>query len=152
MKNTIKFAIIMFVVIISFNTANAQSQKDRKEIEAVIITYQRALSAADANLASSLYTKNAKFMPQGGPSALGVQNIKESYNYVFSLITPTIEFNIDEILFIGTSAIVTSTSKGTSLVKANNENVPEINREFFLFEKENGIWKISRYMFNKVSQ
>ena len=90
-------------------------------------------------------------MSQEGPSAIGTENIKDSYKYVFSLITPTIVFTIDEIIFIGQSAIVTSTSKGASLVKSNNQNVPEINREFFLFEKLNCVWKMARFMLNKIS-
>ncbi len=132
---------------------NAQSKNDanKKQIEAVIGVYQKALAGADASLAASLYTKNAKFMPQGGPSATGTEAIKGSYAYVFSLLTPTIEFAIDEIVFVGKVAYVTSTSKGTSLIKANNQTVPEINREMFLFEKENGRWKIARYIFNKMS-
>jgi uncharacterized protein (TIGR02246 family) len=150
MKKIVTSALMLIVLALS-NPISAQTANDKKEIEAVIALYTKALSTADATLASSLYTKNAKFMPQGGPSATGIEGIKGSYNYVFTMVTPTIVFAIDEIVFVGKSAIVTSTSKGTSLVKANNQNVPEINREFFLFEKEGGKWKIARYMFNKMS-
>jgi uncharacterized protein (TIGR02246 family) len=146
--------IALLLLAATFNNAvNAQSKntKDKQQIETVIATYTKALSTADATLAASLYTKNAKFMPQGGPSAVGTENIKGSYSYVFSLLTPTIEFTIDEVVFVGKIAYVTSTSKGTSLIKANNQNVPEINRELFIFEKENGAWKIARYIFNKMS-
>jgi uncharacterized protein (TIGR02246 family) len=154
MKNIITNTILLIVFTFS-NNANAQSakksEKDKKKIEAVIAVYQKALANSDATTASSLYTKTAKFMPSGGPSAIGTDAIKGSYTYVFSLITPTIEFTIDEVVFIGNYAYVTSTSEGTSLIKANNQNVPEINRELFVFEKENGIWKIARYMFNKMT-
>jgi uncharacterized protein (TIGR02246 family) len=154
MKNNIISTILLIVFAFS-NNVNAQSakqsEKDRKEIEAVIAVCQKALGTSDATLAASLYTKTAKFMPSGGPSAIGTDAIKGSYTYVFSLITPTIEFTIDEVVFIGNYAYVTSTSKGTSLIKANNQNVPEVNRELFLFEKEKGVWKIARYMFNKMT-
>jgi uncharacterized protein (TIGR02246 family) len=152
MKKIILSALVLLSVAVS-NNVNAQSKnaKDKQQIEAVIGVYQKALASADATLAASLYTKNAKFMPQGGPSAIGTEAIKGSYAYVFSLLTPSIEFTIDEVVFVGKIAYVTSTSKGTSLIKANNQIVPEINREFFLFEKENGTWKIARYIFNKMS-
>jgi len=29
--------------------------------------------------------------------------------------------------------------------------VPEENRELFILQKENGSWKIDRYMFNKMN-
>jgi uncharacterized protein (TIGR02246 family) len=150
MKKIVTSALMLIALTLS-NTISAQTAKDKKEIETVIAVYQKALASSDATLASSLYTKNAKFMPQGGPSATGTTAIKGSYEYVFSMIAPNIVFLIDEVVFVGKSAIVTSTSKGTSLLKTTKQNVPEINREFFLFEKENGVWKIARYMFNKMS-
>jgi uncharacterized protein (TIGR02246 family) len=150
MKKIVTSALMLIVLAFS-NPISAQTSKDKKEIEEVITVYQKALATSDATLASSLYTKNAKFMPQGGPSAVGTVAIKGSYEYVFSMITPSIIFSVDEVVFVGKSAFVTSTSKGTSLAKANKQNVPENNREFFLFEKENGVWKIARYMFNKMS-
>jgi uncharacterized protein (TIGR02246 family) len=147
-------ATMVLIGLTFFNLACADANtpdEDKKQIEVLIETYQKALATSDATLASSLYTKNAKFMPSAGPSAIGTANIKGSYEYVFSLITVNIAFTIDEVVFIGNYAYVTSTSKGTSLIKATNSTVPEINREFFLFEKEGGQWKIARYMFNKMT-
>ncbi len=143
--------LLMAFTFVNYANAQDKNNKDRKQIEEVINVYTKALATADATLAAGLYTKNAKFMPSGGPSAIGTEAIKGSYTYVFTLLTPTITFTIDEVVFIGKNAYVTSTSKGTSLIKANNQNIPEINRELFIFEKENGVWKIARYMFNKVS-
>jgi ketosteroid isomerase-like protein len=135
-------ATMVLIGLTFFNLACADANtpdEDKKQIEVLIETYQKALA------------KNAKFMPSAGPSAIGTANIKGSYEYVFSLITVNIAFTIDEVVFIGNYAYVTSTSKGTSLIKATNSTVPEINREFFLFEKEGGQWKIARYMFNKMT-
>ncbi len=163
MKKIITSALVLMVFafcneIKAQSAANSAStngksnnEKDKSQIEEVINVYQKALSSSDATLASSIYTKTAKFMPSGGPSAIGTENIKGSYNYVFSQITVNISFTIDEVVFIGKYAYVTSTSKGTTLIKATNQTVPEINRELFIFEKENGVWKIARYMFNKMT-
>lgn len=125
---------------------------DKQQIEQVLSDYQKALSTSNATLATSLFTKNGKFMPSGGPSALGSEQIKGSFDYVFTMIKPNITFTIEEVNIKGDQAFVTSTSKGISLVHANGQTVPEINRELFVFEKENGKWKIARYMFNKMSQ
>ena len=47
-------------------------------------------------------------------------------------------------------AFAVTSSKGTTLIKAIGETIPEANRELFVFEKVNGEWKIARYMFNKT--
>jgi len=134
-----------------FNQNEIMKQTDKQQIEQVLSEYQKALSTSNAAVAASLFTSNGKFMPSGGPSAIGTANIKGSFDYVFSLIQPNITFTIDEVVIKGDYAFVTSTSKGTSLVHANGQTVPEINRELFVFEKENGKWKIARYMFNKMN-
>ncbi len=135
----------------SINNSEIMEKKDKQQIEHLISVYEKSLNTSDAQLATGLFAKNGKFMPSGGPSAIGTENIKGSYEYVFSQIQLNITFSIDEIVIEGDFAFVTSTSKGTTLIRANGQTVPEINRELFVFEKENGEWKIARYMFNKMT-
>jgi hypothetical protein len=47
-------------------------------------------------------------------------------------------------------AFAVTSSKGTTLIHATGATVPEENRELFVFEKDNGAWRIARYMFNKT--
>ncbi len=47
-------------------------------------------------------------------------------------------------------AFARTTSKGSTLIHATGETVPEENRELFILQKEKGSWKIDRYMFNKM--
>ncbi len=89
-------------------------------------------------------------MPSGAPSAIGSEDILKSYKFVFSQIQLNIEFYIDEIVVNGDFAFATTSSKGTTLIRANGQTVPEENRELFVFEKVDGVWKIARYMFNKT--
>lgn len=93
-------------------------------------------------------------MPSSAPASAGTANIKVAYQYVFSMIQPDIKFTIDsiQVIFNENVAYATSTSKGKSLVKATGNNIPEINREMFVFKKEEESWRISKYMFNKMSQ
>lgn len=166
MKTLTKYTLTLAMITLIFgNEINAKNpinnspsnkseiveNKDKQQIEQVIAEYQKALGTSNAVLATSLFTKNGKFMPSGGPSAVGSDNIKGSFEYVFSLIRPTIVFTIEEVVIKGDYAYVTSTSKGTSLVHATGQSVPEVNRELFVFEKVNGVWKIAQYMFNKSS-
>lgn len=126
--------------------------KDKKQIQELLNTYKNSLNTSDTALAVSLYTKDGIFMPSEAPSASGNAAIKGAYDFVFSQIQLNIEFVIKEIVIEGDFAYATTTSKGTTLIHANKTTVPEENRELFVFKKENGNWKIARYMFNKMQK
>jgi len=122
----------------------------KQEIESLLIIYKETLNTSNAEKATSLYTKDGIFMPSGAPSAIGKENIKGAYDFVFSKIQLNIEFYIEEITIENTMAYAVTSSKGSTLIHANGETIPEENRELFVFEKENDTWKIARYMFNKT--
>lgn len=122
----------------------------KQEIVSLLMTYKGTLNTSNADKATSLYTKDGIFMPSGAPSAIGTEQIKGAYEFVFSQIQLNIEFFIEEITVENTFAYAVTSSKGTTLIRANGETIPEENRELFVFEKENGTWKIARYMFNKT--
>lgn len=137
------------------NTTNLKKTENmekfaKQEIENLLMMYKETLNTSDAVKATSLYTKNGIFMPSGAPSAIGIENIKAAYDYVFSQIQLNIDFYIEEITIENTMAYAVTSSRGTTLLNANGETIPEENRELFIFEKENGSWKIGRYMFNKA--
>lgn len=125
-------------------------KQDKLQIEGLLTEYKNSLNTSDAALAQSLYAKDGVFMPTGAPSAIGSENILKSYEFIFSEIQLNIEFYIDEIVVEGDFAFATTSSKGTTLLHANGQTVPEENRELFVFEKIDGAWKIARYMFNKT--
>jgi uncharacterized protein (TIGR02246 family) len=125
-------------------------KKAKQEIESVLMTYKDALNASDAEKATSIYTKDGIFMPQGAPSAIGSEKIKGAYEFVFSNIQLNIEFYIEEITVENKFAFAVTSSKGSTLIHATKKTIPEENRELFIFENEKGMWKIARYMFNKT--
>lgn len=126
-------------------------EKQEKElIEKLLDEYKQALNTSDAKLAQSLYTKDGIFMPTEAPSGIGSEAILKSYEYVFSQIQLNIEFFIEEIEVEGNMAFAVTSSKGTTLIHATGDTIPETNRELFVFEKVNDEWKIARYMFNKT--
>lgn len=125
-------------------------KQDKLQIERLLTEYKNSLNTSDAAKAQSLYAKDGVFMPTGAPSAIGSENILKSYEFIFSQIQLNIEFYIDEIVVDGDFAFATTSSKGTTLIHANGQTVPEENRELFVFEKIDGAWKIARYMFNKT--
>lgn len=126
------------------------AKEEKQKIEELLTQYEKSLNTSDAKLAQSLYTKDGVFMPTEAPSGIGSEGILKSYEFVFSQIQLNIKFFIEEIEVEGNMAFAVTSSKGTVKIHANGAEVPEANRELFVFEKVNGEWKIARYMFNKT--
>ena len=127
-----------------------QATTEKAAIEKLLFAYRDALNASDVGQVLPLYTQDGVFMPSGAPTSAGPEQVKAAYEFVFSAIQLSIEFYIDEIVVDGDYAFARTTSKGTTLIHASGETVPEENRELFVLQKEQGIWKIARYMFNKM--
>ncbi len=131
--------------------SETMQKQDKEAIETLLMTYKGSLNTSDPKLAASLYSKDGIFMPTEAPSAIGTENILQSYTFIFSQIQLNIEFFIDEIVVEGDLAFATTSSKGTVLIKEANITLEEANRELFVFEKIGEEWKIARYMFNKTT-
>ena len=158
-KWTIPVLTLAFLVVnqeapakVNFNRKNLEimQRQDKEAIQELLQAYKKSLNTSDAELSASLYTSDGIFMPTEAPSAIGTENILKSYKFIFTQIQLNIEFYIDEIVVEGDLAFAVTSSKGTTMIHATGETVPEANRELFVFERVNGEWKIARYMFNKT--
>lgn len=146
-----KQIIILALAILPFTSMSQLKKETMKEaIKKTLFSYRDALNESSTSKALALYTENGVFMPSGAPTAIGQEQVKGAYDFVFSQIQLNIEFYIDEIEVIDDYAFARTTSKGTTLIHATGESVPEENRELFVLKKENGDWKIDRYIFNKM--
>lgn len=132
------------------NTAKMNSQ-EKAAIENLLKSYEKALNASDTESVLKLYAEDGVFMPSEAPTSIGKTAVEGAYNYVFSQIKLNIKFSIDEIEINGDFAFARTISRGTVDVLAAGISAPEENRELFIFKKENGQWKISRYIFNKMT-
>lgn len=162
MKKILMPIVVLFLMASCGEKSNYESTKsltkkmeimqkeDKQKIEELLTKYKTSLNTSDAKLAQSLYTKDGVFMPTEAPSGIGSEGILKSYEFVFSQIQLNIAFFIEEIEVEGNMAFAVTSSKGTVKIHANGLEVPEANRELFVFEKVNGEWKIARYMFNKT--
>lgn len=122
--------------------------QEKQEIVEMLHQYQKSTNTADAKLAASLYKEDAILIPANFPSAVGKEAIFQFYDYAFSLLQLTLEFDIDldQIVVNGNFAYATTTSVGTRVIRASGDTIPEDNRELWLYEKINGEWKIARYI------
>ena len=123
----------------------------KREIETTLKRYETALNASDTEAVVALYAEDGVFMPTAAPTAAGSQQLRAAYDHVFGIIKLDIAFTIDEISVHGDVAIARTISKGKVTVLAKGLTAPEENRELFVLKRVGGRWKISRYMFNKMS-
>lgn len=123
---------------------------DEREIRSLLTRYEACLNASDAEAIAGLYASDGIFMPQGFPTAAGRSSVLASYRAIFSNITLSIGFEIDEVKASGGLATAITRSNGSVRVNATGASAPESNRELFTFAQEDGAWRIARYMFNKA--
>ena len=116
-------------------------------IKELINCYEQALNASSTAEVMKLYGENPVFMPQHSTALEGREAVRAGYDNVFSSIQLNIKFTVYEIEEFGELAFVRTSSAGTTKILANNVIVQEGNNELFIFRKENGDWKIHRYLF-----
>ncbi len=131
----------------SKNMAN----QDRQDLQTLLGRYEKALNASDVDAVLELYADDGVFMPSSAPTAVGIESVRAAYEHVFTMIKLNIAFAVEEIVADGSIAFARTGSKGTVTVLADGTTAPEENRELFVFQKQDGLWKIARYMFNKTS-
>lgn len=123
--------------------------QEKTAIEKTLKTYFGSLNASDVKTAVGSYTSDGVFMPTRFPTATGTDQLAAAYGNVFKAIQLNVTVKIEEIIIRDDIAFASTFSNGTTLIHATGETTPEENREFFLLRKDNGEWKIARYMFNQ---
>lgn len=95
----------------------------------------------------ALFGKNPIFMPQNAPAMVGRDAVRSAYDQGFKTIKLNIHFSIHEIEKVGDVAWGRTTSEGRQKFLATGKDVEENNNELFIFKREDGGWKIHRYLF-----
>lgn len=117
-------------------------------IESVLHRYETALNANDLDGVLNLYGSDPVFMPQHAPAMVGRDAVRAAYRQVFDTIKLDIKFTTHEIETHGDTSWARTSSAGRTRILAAGVEVQEGNNELFVFRKENGDWKIHRYLFS----
>jgi uncharacterized protein (TIGR02246 family) len=116
-------------------------------ISSVLQSYETALNNNDIDTILGLYGSDPVFMPQHAPALVGRAAVHAGYEQVFATIKLAIRFDIHEIEEAGDWAWARTSSAGRTTILAAGVEVSEGNNELFVFRRENGAWKIHRYLF-----
>jgi len=117
-------------------------------INDVIAQYEKLLNASDTESILKLYGKDPIFMPQHAPAQVGRDQVRGAYKHAFDTIKLNIKFTVHEIEEFGDMAHVRTSSAGQTTIRENNAIVNAGNNELFVFRKEDGDWKIHRYIYS----
>lgn len=122
---------------------------DEDEIRDLLAGYEASLNQSNARAAADCYALDGVFMATGLPTAEG-DGLLGAYEEIFRNIHLSVRFTIDELVIAGPDVAYAMTrSNGRQTTLATRTETPESNRELFIFGKEQGSWKIKRYLFNK---
>jgi uncharacterized protein (TIGR02246 family) len=118
-----------------------------QDIVNAIKAYEKSLNASDTQAALALYGSDPVFMPEFSVALSGRDAVKAGYDHVFSTLKLNVSFTIHEIVEMGDLAYIRTTSEGKTEILQQKTTVREANNELFIFRKEQGKWKIHRYLF-----
>ena len=116
-------------------------------IQSVLRSYEAALNANAIDTILDLYGSEPVFMPQHAPALVGRDAVRAGYEQVFATIKLDVRFEVHEVEEAGDYAWARTSSAGRTKILAADVEVAEGNNELFIFRRENGAWKIHRYLF-----
>ncbi len=118
-----------------------------QEITNLIWAYENALNSHDPKAVMALYGSDPIFIPQNTEAFIGREAVQARYQQGSQTIKVNVVFTIHEIVEMGDLAYGRTTSAGQQEVLATHKISREANNELFVFRREQGQWKIHRYMF-----
>jgi uncharacterized protein (TIGR02246 family) len=126
---------------------DASGQGSKAQLEQLLSTYQQRLAASDIDAVLDLYSVDPVFMPEYAPPAVGLPAVRKAYEWVFATLKLNGHFNVHEAEVLGDTAWVRTTSTGRFTVIASGAQGDVANSELFVFKRQNGAWRIHRYIF-----
>lgn len=129
------------------------SEADRSGIISTLHAYQAALNAADTEAVLPLYEPDGVFMQPYGPSAIGTDAIRQTYDADFRTFRLQVTFEVAELQMLSPEwAFVRTNSAGTNTILATGAQSAEANQELFVLHKTvSGSWRIARYSFSTTN-
>ena len=128
-----------------------QTQGDLDAIRRVVTQYQQALNDNDLDAAMALYAPDAVYMPDGGPTQVGKDEIRTYYlrRNIFGQSDRRLTFNPFPLIVSADYAIVRTEISGTTRPEAGATPRQVSSKSVFILRRlGDGSWKIALYIFN----
>ncbi|MBV8330148.1 MAG: nuclear transport factor 2 family protein [Verrucomicrobia bacterium] len=130
------------------DTEAAIDTPTKHEIVQKLKAYENALDTSNTEAVMAVYASEPVFIPEYAKALIGRDAVRRAYDHGFQSMKLNIKFAIHEIVDMGGDlAYVRTTSAGQQEMLATHKMLPEANNELFIFRREDGQWKIYRYLF-----
>ena len=128
--------------------SNVSVRSDDRALSELLTRYFKALNTSDPELAVSCYTADGMLMAQALATSTGSELVS-SYHGFFAARDYDITFEIDELVVVSdTLAYAITHTAGMLTRMEDGARSRGANREMFIFRREDGEWRIARYIFN----
>jgi uncharacterized protein (TIGR02246 family) len=125
------------------------TSNETQAIHAVINAYGKALNTADSQTIIDLYSSDGLFFPNGYRT-IDKQHLISKAGTFLKNEKFSINFQVKDVVVQGEFAFVQSTSTTTTRNLKEQKEATKTSRDLLVLRREQGIWKIYRYMFNAV--
>lgn len=132
-------------------TARADEKADDKAVRDVIAAYEKGLNASDAAGITKLYTADAVLMAPNNSPAVGRETIGKVYEGLFKAVKLDIKFEVDEVKVLSDKWAMARTRSKFTVKVGDAPPAVDANQELFLFQKEDGQWRIARYSYSSTN-
>lgn len=128
------------------------SVNDQSGVEREVFAYFADFGNGDVDAILTHYADDAVFMPSGLPTVAGKDSIRAAYVETLKhvRIQPGGQSVAEDAFISGEFAWVRTDSRAEALNPTTGETTQGHFREVFLLRKDDGQWKIWRYMFNTI--
>lgn len=123
------------------------TQNETSAVTALIKEYGEALSTGNAKAIGGFYTNDGAILPNGHKTVVKKQLDQISGEFLRKT-NFKIDFQTGNVSVSGDYAIVESVATTSSSADGKSEN--KITRDLFILRKNEGAWKIYRYIFNNT--
>lgn len=136
-----------------------QEEDDSISIEELLQSFGASHRASDPDAMLGCYGANPVYMPQGSPALIGRDAIRRHQDETYKNLKFDEHYTTQDIEVSGDLAWARGTTLGRVRILASgkefdfggaNNNFPGANT-LFILHREDGRWKIHRYMFNAAS-
>lgn len=124
------------------------TQTEISALTKLIKEYGEALNFGNAKAIGGFYTVDGAILPNGHDT-LQKKQLDQISGAFLKKSNFRIDFRIENLTINGDHAVVESVAT-TSSSSPNNKPVSKTTRDLFILRKNDGAWKIYRYIFNNT--
>jgi uncharacterized protein (TIGR02246 family) len=138
---------VLLASVLCLPVSAADGQEAKVQLEQLLSTYQQRLAASDIDAVLDIYSTDPVFIRNMHHPAVGRPAVRKAYEWVFATLKLNGHFNVHEAEVLDDTAWVRTTSTGRFTVIASGAQGDVANSELFVFKRQDGAWKIHRYIF-----